>query len=68
MVQLLSPVTPLPANLNAKADLAKVETTLRDDFQRYFRSAGVVQQMRSRRPWSFSHPTTAVTSQERNCL
>jgi NADP-dependent 3-hydroxy acid dehydrogenase YdfG len=31
MIQLLSPVTPLPANLSAKADLAKVETTLRDD-------------------------------------
>src|ERR1700745_2782179 len=31
MVQLLSLVTPLPASLNAKADLAKVETTLRDD-------------------------------------
>ncbi|MGH9895279.1 MAG: enoyl-CoA hydratase/isomerase family protein, partial [bacterium] len=24
--------------------------------------------MRSRRPWCFSHPTTAATSRERNCL
>ena len=33
-----------------------------------FRSAGSVHPTRSRRPWCFSHPTTAATSQERNCL
>src|SRR6266849_798690 len=33
-----------------------------------FRSAGLVRPMRSRRPWCFSHPTTAATSRERNCL
>jgi NAD(P)-dependent dehydrogenase (short-subunit alcohol dehydrogenase family) len=27
-----------------------------------------VQPMRSRRPWCFSHPTTAATSRERSCL
>src|SRR6266478_5968878 len=33
-----------------------------------FRSAGSAHPMRSRRPWCFSHPTTAATSRERNCL
>src|SRR6267143_4109621 len=33
-----------------------------------FRSAGSAHPMRSRRPWYFSHPTTAATSRERNCL
>jgi hypothetical protein len=28
---------------------------------------GSVHPMRSRRPWCFSHPTTAATSRERNC-
>ena len=32
------------------------------------RSAGLVRPMRSRRPWCFSHPTTAASSRERNCL
>src|SRR5258707_4164636 len=33
-----------------------------------FRSAGSARPMRSPRPWCFSHPTTAATSRERNCL
>src|SRR6266404_2616630 len=33
-----------------------------------FRSAGSEHPMRSPRPWCFSHPTTAATSRERNCL
>ncbi len=32
------------------------------------RSAGSARPMRSPRPWCFSHPTTAATSRERNCL
>jgi hypothetical protein len=31
-------------------------------------SAGSVHLMRSPRPWCFSHPTTAATLRERNCL
>ena len=42
--------------------------TLEDDFQQLFRSAGSAHPMRSPRPWCFSHPTTAATSRERNCL
>src|SRR6266513_3343428 len=33
-----------------------------------FRSADSVNPMRLPRPWCFSHPTTAATSRERNCL
>ena len=46
----------------------ELDAAVKDRFPTAFRCAGSARQMRLRRRSCFSHPTTAVTSPESNCL